>query len=129
MEGKEATDRLVRAASHPRVTMIGHPTGRLLLAREGYPLDMNALLETCAQCGTMIELNSDPHRFDVDWRHLPAAAARRVQVSINPDAHAVSGLATVWYGVNVARKGWLRREDVLNTLPLDDVMKKIRAPG
>ena len=129
MEEKEATDRLVRAASHPRVTMIGHPTGRLLLAREGYPLDMNALLETCAQCGTMIELNADPHRFDVDWRHLPAAAARRVQVSINPDAHAVSGLSSIWYGVSIARKGWLRREDVLNTLPLDDVMKKIRTPG
>jgi DNA polymerase (family 10) len=129
MDRSEATNRLVRAASHPLVTMIGHPTGRLLLAREGYPLDMDALLDACARHGAMIELNADPHRLDLDWRHLRDAAARGVMVGINPDAHAVPGLATVWYGVCIARKGWLRREDVLNTLPIEEVMKKIGKAG
>lgn len=121
MTADEATARLVLASAHPSVTMIGHPTGRLLLAREGYPLDMGALLDSCARNGTMVELNADPHRLDLDWRHLRDAAGRGVMVSINPDAHSIRGLNNVDYGVMIARKGWLEPGNIFNTRSCDEV--------
>ncbi len=115
------TERLIRAASHPRVTMLGHLTGRLLLEREPYAVDIPAVIEACAEHGTVIELNCNPWRLDLDWRWWKHAAARGVKCSINPDAHRTGHLGFLAFGVRLARKGWLTREDVVNTLDLASV--------
>lgn len=112
------TERIVRAASHPRVTMLGHLTGRLLLEREPYAVDIPAVIEACAESGTAIELNCNPWRLDLDWRWWRLAVSKGVKCAINPDAHATGQLGFLALGVRVARKGWLRREDVVNTLDL-----------
>lgn len=112
------TERLIRAASHPRVTMLGHLTGRLLLEREAYPVDIPAVIEACAEHGTAIELNCNPWRLDLDWRWWKHAKAKGVKCAINPDAHRCSQLGYLAFGVRLARKGWLERQDVLNTLDL-----------
>lgn len=130
----EQTLRLLKAASHPAVTIIGHPTGRLLLAREGYPVDIEALLEGCAEHGSAVELNSHPRRLDLDWRYLRRAKELGVAVAVNPDAHHPGGLSDVSYGVGIARKGWLSAPDVLNSLGAEELAdvfssKKSRAIG
>lgn len=112
----DLTDRLITAISHPRVTMLGHPTGRLLLARDGYQVDMEALLQAAKEYQVIIELNSSPARLDIDWRHLQRAKELGVKISINPDAHRHEDIDDVIYGVIMARKGWLSAEDVFNTL-------------
>jgi len=127
MSGREATDRVVRAVSHPSVTILGHPTGRLLLGRDGYPLDIERVLDACAVHGVAVELNADPQRLDLDWRFLRTAARRGVKVAVNPDSHSAATLGNVYYGLRIARKGWLRKEDVFNTLPLDEMMTELRA--
>ncbi|NLY39985.1 MAG: DNA polymerase/3'-5' exonuclease PolX [Firmicutes bacterium] len=114
--GADLTQRLIRAMSHPAVTMLGHPTGRLLLAREGYRVDMEAVLEAAREYQVIIELNASPARLDLDWRHLPKAKELGVKVSINPDAHRVEELDDIRYGVLMARKGWLKASDVFNTM-------------
>ena len=106
--GADLTQRLIRAMSHPAVTMLGHPTGRLLLAREGYRVDMEAVLEAAREYQVIIELNASPARLDLDWRHLPKAKELGVKVSINPDAHRVEELDDIRYGVLMARKGWFK---------------------
>lgn len=111
----EQTARLLKAASHPAVTIIGHPTGRLLLAREGYPVDLEAVLEGAAASGAAVELNSHPQRLDLDWRLCRRAKELGVPVAVNPDAHHTGGIADVAYGIGIARKGWLSAADVLNT--------------
>ena len=115
------TERLIRAASHPAVTILGHPTGRLLLAREGYALDMEAVLEAAAAHGVAVELNAHPQRLDLDWRLCRRAKELGVPVAVNPDAHRTDGLADVAYGVGIARKGWLTAADVLNTRDVEGV--------
>ena len=122
MTEEEATRRLITAIRNPYVTIIGHPTGRLLLAREGYPVDMPRLIRTAAEEQVSIELNANPHRLDIDWRWLREAKAQGVKISINPDAHRLEGIGDIRYGVGVARKGWLSREDVLNCLSAEDVL-------
>jgi len=112
------TERILRAAGHPRVTMLGHLTGRLLLEREPYALDVPAAIEACAEHGTAIELNCNPWRLDLDWRWWKHAAARGVKCAINPDAHRAGQLGYLAFGARLARKGWLRREDVVNALDL-----------
>jgi DNA polymerase (family 10) len=123
--GSEAqmTQRIVTAVSNPFTTMLGHPTGRLLLSRDGYPLNLNAVFEACAQHGVFIEINSHPVRLDLDWRHLRAAKEIGVRFVINPDAHHTSEIDYFRFGVGVARKGWLGKSDVLNAAGL----AKIRA--
>jgi DNA polymerase (family 10) len=121
MSEAEMTRRILRAVENPYTTMLGHPTGRLLLAREGYPVDMEAVLEAAARCGVIIELNANPHRLDLDWRLMKKAKALGLMIAINPDAHHLEGLADVDYGVGIARKGWLTREDVFNTLEMGKV--------
>jgi DNA polymerase (family 10) len=123
--GTEAqmTKRLVTAASHPRTTMLAHPTGRLLLSRDGYPVNLGAVFEACAAHDTWIEINAHPVRLDLDWRHLRAAKEAGVTFVINPDAHHTHEIAYYRYGVNVARKGWLTKEDVANTRTLAAVKK------
>jgi DNA polymerase (family 10) len=118
---EEMTARICRAAAHPRVTMLGHPTGRLLLTRAAYEVDLGQVIAVCARHGTMIEINGDPHRLDLDAPHARAARDAGVTIVINPDAHSTAGIGNVDFGVDVARRGWLRRGDVLNTRPTSEV--------
>ena len=118
---REMTERMVRAVSHPRITMLGHATGRLLLSREGYEVDVRAVIDAAAEHGTAVEINADPRRLDLDWRHVRYAAERGVLVPINPDAHSTRALDNVAFGVNMARKAWLSASQVLNTRTLAEV--------
>jgi DNA polymerase (family 10) len=114
--GREAmTARLVRAVSHPAVTFLGHATGRLLLAREGYDVDLEAVLDAAEKHGVIVELNASPHRLDLDWRPLTGWLRRGCRTSIHPDAHSPQGLGDVDFGISQARKAGARREDVFNT--------------
>ncbi|MBI5582575.1 MAG: DNA polymerase/3'-5' exonuclease PolX [Deltaproteobacteria bacterium] len=121
MTEAEMTRRITRAIENPYTTMLGHPTGRLLLARDGYPVNMEAVLEAAARHGVIIELNANPHRLDLDWRLMKKARELGLKIAINPDAHHLEGLTDVHYGVGIARKGWLTREDVFNTLEAEEV--------
>jgi DNA polymerase (family X) len=122
---KDMTDRMIRAMESPFVTMLGHPTGRLLLSREASDVDLPAIIEAAARTKTIIELNCNPRRLDLDWRFWRLAKSKGVLCSINPDAHSIAGLEDLWFGVQIARKGWLQREDVINCLPLDRIGKAI----
>lgn len=115
MSREEMTARIVRAVSHPCATFLGHPTGRLLLARDGYEVDLEAVFDAALAHGTLIEVNSNPHRLDLDWRMLRGWLARGGGTSLNPDAHSPQGLGDVAFGLGVARKAGARPEDVLNT--------------
>jgi DNA polymerase (family 10) len=117
----EMTKRIIRAISNPHVTMLGHLTGRLLLSREPYQVDVPAVIEAAAATGTIIELNASPWRLDMDWRWWPLAKEKGVRCSINPDAHHTEQLQNLWHGVGAARKGWLTRRDVVNCLPLGKI--------
>ena len=112
------TARIVRALENPRSTMLGHLTGRLLLEREPYRVDIAKVIDAAIANGVVIELNANPHRLDMDWRHWRRAAERGLECSINPDAHGTQGLEFVRAGINSARKGWLTRKSVVNTLAL-----------
>jgi DNA polymerase (family X) len=121
------TGRIIRAIQNPHVHILGHPTGRLLLAREPYAVDMAAVIRAAAAQGVCIELNANPHRLDLDWRWIPSAKKAGVKISIDPDAHQVAGIGDMRYGVGIARKGWLTRQDLLNTLPLPELLEYLRA--
>jgi DNA polymerase (family 10) len=112
----ENTRRLIRAAENEFVRIIAHPTGRLLLEREPYPVDIRAVMDACAATGTWLELNCNPHRFDLDWRHWPYAKGRGVKCVINPDAHRNENAGFLRLGAGMARKGWLTADDVINCL-------------
>jgi DNA polymerase (family 10) len=124
---EEMTQRIIRAVSHPRVTMLGHATGRLILRREGYKVDVEAVLRAAAKHGTMVEINAHPMRLDLDWVHCKRAKALGVQLVINPDAHNTGDLAYTSYGVSVARRGWLEKKDVFNTNTAAQVAKALKA--
>jgi len=115
MSEADMTRRIIRALKNRYVTMLGHPTGRLLLSREAYPVDMVKVIDAAADYGKMIEINAHPLRLDLDWRLVRYAREKKVLVPINPDAHTTDGLADVRYGVGIAQKGWLRKGDVPNT--------------
>ena len=117
----EMTRRIVRAISNPHVTMLGHLTGRLLLSRDGYAVNVPAIIEACAETGTVIELNANPYRLDMDWRWWPLAKEKGVRCAINPDAHHTDHLQFLHFGIGIARKGWLTRDDVINCLPLGKI--------
>ena len=128
----EMTQRIIRAMENPFITMLGHPTGRLLLKREPYAVDIAAILDAAAGTGTWIEINAAPKRLDLDWRWWPLAKKKGVKCVINPDAHRVERLQDLWFGVGVARKGWLTKSDVMNCLPLakmEKALKKKRSDG
>jgi DNA polymerase (family X) len=118
---KEMTKRIIRAMENRYATILGHPSGRLLLAREAYQVDLGEIIKAAAQTGTIIELNANPRRLDMDWRFWKSAKTHGVRCAINPDAHSVRGLQDLWFGMQSARKGWLTREDVVNCLPLNEV--------
>lgn len=114
LTAEEMTERLLRAMDDPRLTILGHPTGRLLLARDPYPLDLDRVLSAAAHRGVAVEVNADPHRLDLDWRTLGRARELGVTISIGADAHSTAGMANVPIGIGVARKGGLTASDVLN---------------
>lgn len=121
----KTTARIIRAVEHPHVTMLGHLTGRLLLRREGYRVDAGKVIDAAIANDVVIELNASPWRLDMDWRHWRKAAERGLVCAINPDAHETAGLLHVRAGINAARKGWLTKENVLNTLSLAAVRKRL----
>ncbi len=123
MSEQEATERIIKAMAHPLVTILGHPTGRLLLSREGYPLNYAELFAAAKEYNVIIEINANPHRFDLDWRYVREARDQGIMLSINPDAHSVAGLSDTFLGVGIARKGWLTAADVLNTHAAEEVEK------
>ncbi|MDR0901761.1 MAG: DNA polymerase/3'-5' exonuclease PolX [Opitutaceae bacterium] len=120
------TARIIRAVENPLVTMLGHLTGRLLLRREGYRVDTAKIIDAAIANRVVIELNANPWRLDMDWRHWRRAAERGLLCSINPDAHETAGLEYVAAGVSAARKGWLEKEHVINTLPLAEMRAWLR---
>ena len=123
----EMTQRVIRALENPFVTFLAHPTGRLLLKRDPYQIDIPAVLDTAARTGTWIELNAAPKRLDLDWRWWPLAKQKGVKCVINPDAHRTVRLQDLWFGIGIARKGWLTKDDVINCLPLAKIDKALRA--
>ena len=123
---KEQTTRILRAMDSKYLTFVGHLTGRLLLAREGYAVDIAKIIEGAKEKEVTIELNANPHRLDLDWRYCPYAKKEGVRVSINPDAHSEEGLRDTVYGVGIARKGWLEKKDVVNTLSISEMEKFLK---
>jgi DNA polymerase (family 10) len=123
---EETTKRLIGAARNPYVHILGHLTGRLLLERDAYKVNQHAVIDACAETGTWIELNASPYRFDMDWRFWPYAKSKGVKCVINCDAHRFEHAGFLRLGAGIARKGWLTREDVVNTLPLKELMKESR---
>ncbi len=121
----ENTKRLIRAAENKYVHIIAHMTGRLLLEREPYPMNVQAVIDACAETGTWIELNCNPWRFDLDWRHWPYAKSKGVKCVINPDAHRNEHAGFLRLGAGIARKGWLEQKDVVNTLTLKSLLKEL----
>ena len=121
----EMTQRLIGAAQNPFVHILGHLTGRLLLEREPYKVDPRAVIEACAETGTWIELNAHPSRLDMDWRLWPCAKANGVKCVINCDAHRFEDAGFLRLGAGIARKGWLEKKDVLNTLPLKGLLDEL----
>jgi DNA polymerase (family X) len=122
----ENTKRLIRAAENKFVHILGHLTGRLLLEREPCPVNAQAVMEACAETGTWIELNANPHRFDLDWRLWPTAKSKGVKCAINPDAHRNEHAGFLRLGAGIARKGWLEKADVINVLPLKTLLQQLK---
>jgi DNA polymerase (family 10) len=125
MPEEQMTQRIIVAVKHPLVTMLGHATGRLLLRRDGYKVNLDKVLEACAEAGTMVEINAQPLRLDLDWKYCKRAKSLGIKLVINPDAHSTGELALVPYGVDVARRAWLEADDVLNTQTLKQVCKSL----
>ena len=122
MDEKSMTDRIIKALENPYTSMLGHLTGRLLLKREAYALNIEKVIDAAIANQKIIELNANPYRLDMDWKFWHHAKEKGLMCSINPDAHAAEQLKYCTAGVNIARKGWLEKEDVLNTYPLKKVI-------
>jgi len=125
LPAEQQTARICKALAHPQVTMLAHPTGRLLLEREGYAVNMSDVIESAARYGKIIELNAHPYRLDMDWRLWKRAKELGVKCAINPDAHNIDDYQSLALGVGIARKGWLTKADVVNCLPLKQVEKML----
>ncbi|MBV9616666.1 MAG: DNA polymerase/3'-5' exonuclease PolX [Ktedonobacteraceae bacterium] len=126
---EEQTKRMLRAIANPNVDIIGHPTGRILLGRAGYDLDMDAVIDAAAEHGVCIEINAHPSRLDLDWRLVRRARDRGIKIPIDPDAHALAGIDDMRYGIAIARKGWLRAIDVLNTMETNQLLEFFSGRG
>ena len=118
MTEEKAMARLINAISNPYTTILGHPTGRLLLSRKGYPIDHKQIIDVCAEKGVVIEINAHPRRLDLDWQWIEYATEKKVLLSIDPDAHYLEGFNDVKYGVLVAQKGGLTKEQNLSSFTL-----------
>lgn len=123
MTEEEATNRLIKAIENPYTTILGHPTGRLLIRREGYPLDYDKIFDACVSNKVVLELNANPHRLDLDWKLLRKAVDKGLLISINPDAHHFRELHLMRFGVNMARKAALEPKHIINTYPLEQLSK------
>ena len=123
----QQTDRIVRALQSPFTTILGHPTGRMLMARPGYNPDLTTIIDAAAENDKLIEINTTPKRLDLDWRHLKYAKEKGVKISIDPDAHSIKGLNSISLGVRMARKGGYAAEEVLNTMNVDELKKYLHA--
>jgi len=121
----DMTRRMIRAMENPFVSMLAHPTGRLLLKREPNKINIPKILDAAARTGTWIELNAAPKRLDLDWRWWPMAKQKGVKCVINPDAHRAERLHDLWFGIGIARKGWLTKAEVMNCLPLGKIEKAL----
>ena len=119
------TKRILRAMDDPNMVIFGHPSGRLLLSRDPYPMDFDAVFEKAAERGIAIEINADPQRLDLDWRLVRHAISKGVTISIGADAHNVTGMTNMELGIGIARKGWLSSSEVLNARPLDEFMQHV----
>lgn len=126
LDEKTMTKRIIRAVEHPYTTMVGHVTGRLLLRREPYAVNVSKVIDACIKNNKIIELNVNPKRQDMDWRLWRAASEKGLKCCINPDAHSVQNLQFVSAGIGIARKGWLEKKKILNTYNLKDVMKFLK---
>jgi len=122
MSEEKATQRLIKAIENPYTSILGHPTGRLLLGRSGYPIDHKKVIDACAANKVHMELNAHPYRLDIDWRWIPYCIEKGVKISINPDAHHKEGLLDMYYGTCIARKGMLSAAHCLNALSLNDLL-------
>ena len=122
MDASAMTRRVLTALDDPHLTILAHPTGRLLLTREPYAIDIEAVLEKAADVGAAIELNADPHRLDLDWRYCRQAKELGVTIEIGPDAHSTAGLDNVHFGIGMARKAWLEAGGILNTRSADEIV-------
>ena len=118
---EEQTARLLRAVRNPRVSVLGHPTGRLLLSRDGIAVDIDAVIDAAAESGCALEINCSPQRLDLDWRHGRYAVGKGVPLSIDPDAHSVAELGLIPLGVGIARKGWVTPSATLNAKSADEL--------
>ena len=127
MGEEEMTARVVKAIRNKHVGILAHPTGRLLLQRDGYRLNLETVFRAAAEEGVVIEINANPRRLELDWREVRAAKAHGLKLAVNPDAHHVSGYLDLRYGIGAARKGWLTPDDVINTLPVDRALALLRA--
>jgi DNA polymerase (family 10) len=123
LDKEEQTKRIIKAIENEHVDMVGHLTGRLLNKREPYEVDIAKIIDAAAANDTIIELNANPWRLDLDWRWWRRASEKGVLTSINPDAHDIEQLGFAAHGVRIARKGWLTKENVLNTRSLPEVLK------
>jgi len=121
MSKDDMTARIMKALDNRHTTILAHPTGRLLLAREPYALDLERIIDFAASRGKVIELNANPHRLDLDWRHCKYAKRQGTRIAINPDAHQAEGLGDIRYGINIARKAWLEAQDVINCMGLEEM--------
>jgi DNA polymerase (family 10) len=122
LDAAEQTERMIRAVSNPFVDILGHPTGRLLLTRDPYPLDLFAVIDAAASRGVAIEINAHPQRLDLDPAGLRHGLAVGMKTSVNPDSHETAGLSDIAYGIDTARRGWCTAGDVLNALSLDELL-------
>ncbi len=127
MDIEKATNRLIKAIENPYTTILGHPTGRLLLSRPAYPIDHRKVIDACAANGVVIELNANPYRLDIDWQWLPYAIEKKVLIAINPDAHSKSGVNDLRYGILAARKGGLEAGNCLNAYNLEEFEAFLKA--
>jgi DNA polymerase (family 10) len=126
---EEQTARICKALSHPATTILGHATGRLLLRRPAYKLDLEKVLQCAKAHCKIVEINAQPSRLDIEWTWVKRAKALGVPIAINPDAHSPEELALTHFGIDVARRGWLTKDDVFNTLPLKEVLKRWKKSG
>ena len=126
MDEERAMSRIIKAIENPFTHILGHPTGRLLLSRPGYPLDMKKVIDACSANKVAIELNANPRRLDIDWQWIPYAMHKNVFISINPDAHAIKGIQDIKYGVDMARKGKLQKELCLNACDVLTFLERIK---